>query len=57
MRPLPRKKTKPFPKETLEMLLTAEIINCSISSDVEDLGEEEFDSQDESYKYVIIRMI
>ena len=57
MRPLPRKKTKPFLKETLKMLLIAEIINFSISSDVEDLGEEEFDSQDESHKYIIIRMI
>ncbi|KAK4876058.1 hypothetical protein RN001_012480 [Aquatica leii] len=39
-RPTPRKTTKPFLKETIEMLLPAETPNQSDSSDDQDLGEE-----------------
>ena len=51
MRPLPKKKTKPSLKETLKMLLPAEIVNRSNSFGDEDLGEEALESSDDSFIY------
>ncbi|KAK4887519.1 hypothetical protein RN001_003790 [Aquatica leii] len=47
--PTPRKTTKPFLKETIEMLLPAETLNQSDSSDDQDLGEETVESSDEPW--------
>ncbi|KAK4881641.1 hypothetical protein RN001_004960 [Aquatica leii] len=47
--PTPRKTTKPFLKETIEMLLPAETPNQSDSSDDQDLGEETVESSDEPW--------
>lgn len=49
MRPTPRKTTKPFLKETIEMLLPAITASQSDSSDDEDLGEEAGESSDEPW--------
>ncbi|KAK4883557.1 hypothetical protein RN001_006876 [Aquatica leii] len=49
MRPTQRKTTKPFLKETIEMLLPAETPNQSDSSDDQDLGEETVEFSDEPW--------